>query len=226
MRLGAQAVELGEGTRTREIYGEATIHERHRHRYEVNNQFRDQLVEQRARRLGHLPGRPARRDRRAARSSLVRREPVPPGVQVAPDAAGAALPRLRRRSARTGAGSAAPSPSRPHAERRPRPLSRARRDPEPTRRGACGRRPRARRARRHRARVGRGRSRARSVGSTMGNILCRLPGRGGRRDADLPLCASRHGACRPGRSSPSSRTASSGTPAARSSAPTTSRPSR
>ncbi len=44
MRLGAQAVELGEGTRTREIYGEATIQERHRHRYEVNNQFRDQLV--------------------------------------------------------------------------------------------------------------------------------------------------------------------------------------
>jgi CTP synthase len=45
MRLGAQAVELGEATRTREIYGEPTIHERHRHRYEVNNQFRDQLVE-------------------------------------------------------------------------------------------------------------------------------------------------------------------------------------
>ena len=44
MRLGAQAVELGEDTRTREIYGEATIHERHRHRYEVNNQYRDQLV--------------------------------------------------------------------------------------------------------------------------------------------------------------------------------------
>src|SRR4029079_2634381 len=29
----------------RGISGEATIHERHRHRYEVNNQFRDQLVE-------------------------------------------------------------------------------------------------------------------------------------------------------------------------------------
>ena len=48
MRLGAQAVELGEGTRTREIYGEATIHERHRHRYEVNNQFREQLIAARA----------------------------------------------------------------------------------------------------------------------------------------------------------------------------------
>jgi CTP synthase len=44
MRLGARAVELAEGTRTREIYDEAVIQERHRHRYEVNNQYRDQLV--------------------------------------------------------------------------------------------------------------------------------------------------------------------------------------
>ena len=44
MRLGAQAVELAEGTRARDTYGEAVIHERHRHRYEVNNQFRDALV--------------------------------------------------------------------------------------------------------------------------------------------------------------------------------------
>ena len=45
MRLGAQAVELAEGTRAREIYDEAVVHERHRHRYEVNNAYRDQLVE-------------------------------------------------------------------------------------------------------------------------------------------------------------------------------------
>jgi CTP synthase len=50
MRLGAQAVELEEGTRARETYGEPVVHERHRHRYEVNNQFRDQLIEH-ARRL-------------------------------------------------------------------------------------------------------------------------------------------------------------------------------
>jgi CTP synthase len=46
MRLGAQAVELAEGTRTQELYGEATVHERHRHRYEVNNHYRPKLVEQ------------------------------------------------------------------------------------------------------------------------------------------------------------------------------------
>jgi CTP synthase len=44
MRLGAQAVELAEGTRARDVYDEAVVHERHRHRYEVNNQYRDQLI--------------------------------------------------------------------------------------------------------------------------------------------------------------------------------------
>ncbi|MGH2932985.1 MAG: glutamine amidotransferase-related protein, partial [Gaiellaceae bacterium] len=45
MRLGAQAVEVAGGSRARELYGEAVIFERHRHRYEVNNLFRDQLVD-------------------------------------------------------------------------------------------------------------------------------------------------------------------------------------
>jgi CTP synthase len=45
MRLGAQAVELAHGTRAREAYGEPVIHERHRHRYEVNNHYRPRLVE-------------------------------------------------------------------------------------------------------------------------------------------------------------------------------------
>jgi CTP synthase len=44
MRLGAQAVELAEGTRALEAYNELTIHERHRHRYEVNNAYRDKLA--------------------------------------------------------------------------------------------------------------------------------------------------------------------------------------
>jgi CTP synthase len=45
MRLGAQAVELAEASRAREVYGEAVVHERHRHRYEVNNQHRQTLVD-------------------------------------------------------------------------------------------------------------------------------------------------------------------------------------
>ena len=58
----------------------------------------------RARRLGDVPGRAARRDRRASGSPVVRREPVPPRVQVTADAAGAAFPRVRGRRARTLAG--------------------------------------------------------------------------------------------------------------------------
>src|SRR5205823_3891382 len=45
MRLGAQAVELAEGTRARETYEDAVVHERHRHRYEVNNHFRGRIVD-------------------------------------------------------------------------------------------------------------------------------------------------------------------------------------
>jgi CTP synthase len=43
MRLGADAVELADGTRARDIYGEPVIFERHRHRYEVNNRYRQRL---------------------------------------------------------------------------------------------------------------------------------------------------------------------------------------
>jgi CTP synthase len=45
MRLGAQAVELEEGTRARDAYDEAVVHERHRHRYEVNNELRSRIVD-------------------------------------------------------------------------------------------------------------------------------------------------------------------------------------
>ncbi len=45
MRLGAQAVELADGTRAREAYATPIVHERHRHRYEVNNQYRQQLAD-------------------------------------------------------------------------------------------------------------------------------------------------------------------------------------
>jgi CTP synthase len=43
MRLGADPVKLHDDTRAREIYGDAVIYERHRHRYEVNNHLRKRL---------------------------------------------------------------------------------------------------------------------------------------------------------------------------------------
>jgi len=45
MRLGADAVELEAATRAQATYGEQVIFERHRHRYEVNNRYRQQLVD-------------------------------------------------------------------------------------------------------------------------------------------------------------------------------------
>jgi CTP synthase len=45
MRLGAQPCKLMEGTISRAAYGTETIHERHRHRYEFNNDYRGRLTE-------------------------------------------------------------------------------------------------------------------------------------------------------------------------------------
>ncbi len=41
MRLGAYECQLAEGSRVGEIYGQPSISERHRHRYEVNNAYRE-----------------------------------------------------------------------------------------------------------------------------------------------------------------------------------------
>jgi CTP synthase len=43
MRLGAQTCKLVPGTRTRRAYGAEEIHERHRHRYEFNNNYLQRL---------------------------------------------------------------------------------------------------------------------------------------------------------------------------------------
>jgi CTP synthase len=39
MRLGLYPILLTDGSRAARLYGKATIHERHRHRYEVNNEY-------------------------------------------------------------------------------------------------------------------------------------------------------------------------------------------
>ena len=45
MRLGSYPSALKPGSRALEAYGSALIHERHRHRYEINNLYRKQLEE-------------------------------------------------------------------------------------------------------------------------------------------------------------------------------------
>ncbi|MBX7125559.1 MAG: CTP synthase [Cyclobacteriaceae bacterium] len=45
MRLGAYACKLKKGSRAHAIYGDSTIQERHRHRYEFNNKYLEQMEE-------------------------------------------------------------------------------------------------------------------------------------------------------------------------------------
>ncbi len=57
MRLGAFDCRLEKGSFAQKAYGENLISERHRHRYELNNQFKDQLVENGLRITGVNPDR-------------------------------------------------------------------------------------------------------------------------------------------------------------------------
>ncbi|HVR78830.1 MAG TPA: CTP synthase [Acidimicrobiia bacterium] len=43
MRLGLYAAKLAEGSKTRDLYGQELVYERHRHRWEVNNKYRKDL---------------------------------------------------------------------------------------------------------------------------------------------------------------------------------------
>ena len=45
MRLGLYEAKLAEGSLAAELYGSTTAEERHRHRYEVNNAYREQIAE-------------------------------------------------------------------------------------------------------------------------------------------------------------------------------------
>ena len=55
MRLGAYDCSIASGSRAEKIYGSQQISERHRHRYEFNNEYRDQLEEAGLRLAGLSP---------------------------------------------------------------------------------------------------------------------------------------------------------------------------
>jgi CTP synthase len=57
MRLGLYDCSIKENTNTRKAYGESLIKERHRHRYEVNNNLRYKLVENGMQLVGFNPDR-------------------------------------------------------------------------------------------------------------------------------------------------------------------------
>jgi CTP synthase len=55
MRLGAYPCRLARGSRAAEVYGVAEVSERHRHRYEVSNAYRDRFVQHGMRLSGLSP---------------------------------------------------------------------------------------------------------------------------------------------------------------------------
>jgi CTP synthase len=55
MRLGAYPCRLRPGSKAAEIYGKAEVNERHRHRYEVSNRYRETFVEHGMRLSGMSP---------------------------------------------------------------------------------------------------------------------------------------------------------------------------
>ena len=57
MRLGAYPCTITQGTRAHQAYGQLDIRERHRHRYEFNNRYRDPLAGQGLVFSGMCPGR-------------------------------------------------------------------------------------------------------------------------------------------------------------------------
>jgi CTP synthase len=57
MRLGAYPCAVTAGTRAYQAYGQTDIMERHRHRYEFNNRYREQLAKQGLVFSGVCPGR-------------------------------------------------------------------------------------------------------------------------------------------------------------------------
>ena len=55
LRLGSYPCILEADSKAFSLYGQETIHERHRHRYEVNNEYREELMEYGMKLCGHSP---------------------------------------------------------------------------------------------------------------------------------------------------------------------------
>ena len=118
MRLGAYPCRLARGSKAAEIYGQPEVSERHRHRYEVSNKYRDLFVEHGMRLSGLSPDGSLVEIVELDESSVVHRLPVPSRAAVAPDASASAVRRVHRRRGQ-GASVAAARGRAPHRSSRP-----------------------------------------------------------------------------------------------------------
>ena len=78
MRLGAYPAVLKEGTLVHSLYGANEVSERHRHRYEVNPDYHEMIIEQGHGLFGHVPGRQAGGIHRTPRPQVLCGDPGPP----------------------------------------------------------------------------------------------------------------------------------------------------
>ncbi len=98
MRLGLYPAKLADGSIAAELYGSTEVSERHRHRYEVNNGYRDRIADAGLVVLGHVARPPPRRVRRAAarRAPVLRRHAGAPRAAQPPERPAPAVPRTGR----------------------------------------------------------------------------------------------------------------------------------
>ena len=94
MRLGKYPCVLEEGSLSRALYDAPEIWERHRHRYEFNNDFRDDFTDAGMRLAGLSPD--GTLVEIVEEPPLVRRRAVPPRIQEPPQQAASPVPRLCR----------------------------------------------------------------------------------------------------------------------------------
>lgn len=80
MRLGAYDCVLVPGSRAAQAYGTTEVKERHRHRFEFNNDYRERFEEAGHEVCGREPRHSSCRGCRVARSPLVYRDTIPSGI--------------------------------------------------------------------------------------------------------------------------------------------------
>ena len=96
MRLGAYPCAIRPGTLMERVYGQSNISERHRHRYEFNNEYRQEFQDHGTAHRGHLARRAPGRGGGNPRQAFLHRRAVPSRIQVPPQQGASALPRIHQ----------------------------------------------------------------------------------------------------------------------------------
>ena len=96
LRLGSYPCVLDKSSKAYKLYGEETIHERHRHRYEVNNDYRKVLTENGMMLSGLSPDGRIVEMVETSGSPVLHRNTGSSGTEVQPEPSASAVPWIRR----------------------------------------------------------------------------------------------------------------------------------